>query len=64
MLVGVPIDTSKGIPIYKIPVIFGIHTREGKVSQKIWIDEEEEVFVFAVDGMPLMVRFDERWSKR
>lgn len=52
-------DTSQGIPIYKIPVIFGIHTREGKVSQRIWIDEEEEVFAFAVDGMPLMVRFDE-----
>ena len=52
-------DTSMGVPIYKLPVIIGIHTSEGKISQKVWIDEEEKVFTFAVREKPLMVRFDE-----
>jgi aminopeptidase N len=52
-------DTSKGVPIYKIPVIIGIHTIEGKVSEKVWIEKQEEVYAFAVNEQPLMVRFDE-----
>ena len=52
-------DTSKGVPIYKIPLIIGIHTDEGKVSQKVWVEKEEDVFEFTSDGKPLMVRFDE-----
>jgi aminopeptidase N len=52
-------DTSKGVPIYKIPVIIGIHSDEGKVSEKVWIEKQEEVFEFKADEKPLMVRFDE-----
>jgi aminopeptidase N len=52
-------DTSKGLPIYKFPVIIGIHTSEGKISQKVWIEKQKEVFTFAVDEKPSMVRFDE-----
>ncbi|MEE8604635.1 MAG: M1 family metallopeptidase [Candidatus Aminicenantaceae bacterium] len=52
-------DTSIGVPIYKIPVIIGIHTNEGKVSEKVWIEKQEEVFEFSVDEKPLMVRFDD-----
>jgi len=51
-------DTSKGVPIYKIPVIIGIHTNKGIISQKVWIEEQEEVFTFESDEKPLMVRFD------
>jgi aminopeptidase N len=51
-------DTSKGVPIYKIPVIIGIHTSEGKVLEKIWIEKKEQVFTLAADEKPLMVRFD------
>jgi aminopeptidase N len=52
-------DTSTGVPIYKIPVIIGIHTNEGKISQKVWIEKQEEVFTFKSNEKPLMVRFDE-----
>lgn len=52
-------DTSKGVPIYKIPVIIGIHTTEGKISTKVWIEKQEEVFEFLSKEKPLMVRFDE-----
>jgi len=52
-------DFSLGIPVYKIPVIIGITTSKGKAAEKVWIGQEEEVFEFAVDEKPLMVRFDE-----
>jgi aminopeptidase N len=52
-------DTSKGTPIYKIPVIVGIHTNEGNVSKKVWIEKDEEIFEFSAKEKPLMVRFDE-----
>jgi aminopeptidase N len=52
-------DTSKGVPIYKIPVIIGIHTSEGKISQKVWVEKQEEVFTFSAEEKPFMVRFDE-----
>jgi len=52
-------DNSTGVPIYKMPVIIGIVTSEGKASQTVWITEQEEIFEFHVDEKPLMVRFDE-----
>ena len=52
-------DTSKGIPIYKIPVIIGIHTPREKFSEKVWIEQREHVFEFDVKEKPLLVRFDE-----
>lgn len=52
-------DTSKGVPIYKIPVIIGIHSNEGMVPEKVWIEKQEEVFQFTVDKKPMMVRFDQ-----
>ena len=52
-------DTSKGVPIYKIPVIIGIHNDEGMISEKVWIEKQEEVFTFNAEEKPLMVRFDE-----
>lgn len=52
-------DFSLGIPVYKIPVIIGITTSKGKVAKKVWIKQKEEIFEFAVNEKPLMVRFDE-----
>ncbi len=52
-------DFSLGIPIYKIPVIIGITTSKGKVAKKVWIKQKEEIFEFAVNEKPLLVRFDE-----
>ncbi len=52
-------DTAKGIPVYKIPVVIGIHTEKGKTAEKVWIKKQEQVFEFAVGEKPVMVRFDE-----
>jgi len=52
-------DTSKNVPIYKIPVIISIYTKKGEISEKVWIEKQEEIFEFAAKEKPLMVRFDE-----
>ncbi|MFC2167630.1 M1 family aminopeptidase [Acidobacteriota bacterium] len=52
-------DFSLGIPVYKIPVIIGITTSKGQEVKKVWIRQKEEVFEFAADEKPLLVRFDE-----
>ncbi len=52
-------DFSLGIPVYRIPVIIGITTSKKKVSKKVWIKQKEEIFEFAADEKPLLVRFDE-----
>jgi aminopeptidase N len=52
-------DFSLGIPVYKIPVIIGVTTSKEEVVEKVWIKQKEEIFEFAVNEKPLMVRFDE-----
>ncbi len=52
-------DFTLGIPVYKIPVIIGITNSKGKVANKVWIKQKEEIFEFAANEKPLMVRFDE-----
>jgi aminopeptidase N len=52
-------ETSRGIPVFRTPVLIGIHTEKERRSEKIWIDEAAEEFVFECDGKPLLVRFDE-----
>jgi len=52
-------DTSKGIPIYKLPVIIGVITPGRKYSEKLWLTKKEDVFELDVEQEPLLVRFDE-----
>lgn len=52
-------DTSKGIPIYKTPVVFKIVTPSGNRLHKVWLKEKEDVFQFPCTQKPAMVRFDE-----
>lgn len=52
-------DTSRGIPIYTIPVVIGIEFPHEKASEEIWLRKREEVFEFQLSEKPLMVRFDE-----
>lgn len=52
-------DIPYGVPTFKTPVILGIVTPAGKRSEKVWLNEREEVFTFDCDQKPLMVRFDE-----
>ena len=51
-------DTSKGIPIYKTPVILGIVSDRENRSEKVWIEERTEFFEFDCFQKPLMIRFD------
>jgi aminopeptidase N len=52
-------DTSADVPIYRMPVDIGIVTAEGKVKEKVWLEDREERFEFDLAGRPLLVRFDE-----
>jgi aminopeptidase N len=52
-------DTSRGVPIYRMPVDIGIVTAEAKVKEKIWLEDREERFEFDLAERPLLVRFDE-----
>ncbi|NIM49351.1 MAG: aminopeptidase [Gemmatimonadales bacterium] len=52
-------DRDHGVPIYRTPVQVGIVTASGKTVQKVWLENEEDVFVFQSTEEPLLVRFDE-----
>lgn len=52
-------DTSKGIPIYKMPVKIAITTSDGTQVHQVWINDEDELFDFQSSSRPLLVRFDE-----
>lgn len=52
-------DTSGRVPVFKTPVIIAVTTTDGKVTQKLWLNEKIEQFDIACDKAPLMVRFDE-----
>jgi aminopeptidase N len=52
-------DTTKGVPIYRTPVIVGLVLPDGPRSEKIWITKKEETFPFLAAKKPLLVRFDE-----
>ena len=51
-------DTSKKVPIYKMPVKIGIVTTQGKKSYEVWLRKKEETFEFPTEQKILMVRFD------
>ena len=52
-------DTTKGVPIYRTPVIVGLVLPDGPRSEKIWITKKEETFSLPAAKKPLFVRFDE-----
>jgi len=52
-------DTSGRVPVFKTPVVIAVVTKEGKKSEKVWLNEKVEEFEIACDQTPLMVRFDE-----
>jgi aminopeptidase N len=52
-------DFSKGIPIFRTPVLIGIRTAGRTDSRKVWISAAEENFEFDAPERPLLVRFDE-----
>ena len=52
-------DRDHGVPIYRTPVQIGIVTASGKRVETVWLEHEQDVFVFESWEEPLMVRFDE-----
>jgi aminopeptidase N len=52
-------DTSRGVPVYDLPVEVGLTTAAGKQVVRLRLDEAEEVFRFPLPAPPLLVRFDE-----
>ncbi len=52
-------DTSRGVPIFRMPVDIGIVTAETKLKERVWLENREERFEFDLSGKPLLVRFDE-----
>ncbi len=51
-------DFSKNIPVFRTPVLIGLTDGEQSVTEKVWIDEKEEVFEFAATRKPVSVEFD------
>jgi aminopeptidase N len=52
-------DTSKAIPVYRTPVVIGIHTQHGKILERFWLENKEEILGIDLEEEPLLVRFDE-----
>lgn len=52
-------DFSKGIPVYRLPVLIGLRTPAKNWSERVWLTEKEETFEFDAPEKPLLVRFDE-----
>ncbi len=52
-------DREHGVPIYRTPVQIGIVTASGKTVETVWLEHEQDLFVFESRERPLLVRFDE-----
>ncbi|MCX6567903.1 MAG: M1 family aminopeptidase, partial [Candidatus Aminicenantes bacterium] len=39
-------DLGKNVPVYRTPVLIGLHDGERNTTEKVWIDEKEERFEF------------------
>jgi aminopeptidase N len=52
-------DRDHGVPVYRTPVQIGIVTASGKRVETVWLEHEQDVFVFERQEPPLLVRFDE-----
>jgi len=52
-------DREHGVPIYRTPVQIGIVTASGRTVETVWLEHEQDVFVFESREEPLLVRFDE-----
>ncbi len=52
-------DRDHGVPIYRVPVQIGIVTASGKRVETVWLEHEQDSFVFPSRERPLLVRFDE-----
>jgi aminopeptidase N len=51
-------DFDKNIPVYRTPVLIGLHEGDRSTAEKVWIDEKEELFEFAAARKPVSVEFD------
>jgi aminopeptidase N len=52
-------DTTRGVPIYQVPVAVGLSLNEGKRVETVRLSKKEDEFEFSLPSRPLLVRFDE-----
>lgn len=52
-------DFSKGIPVYRLPVLIGLRTPGKNWTERVWVAGKEDTFEFDSPEKPLLVRFDE-----
>lgn len=52
-------DFSKGIPVYRLPILIGLRTPGKKWAERVWVAGKEDTFEFDAPEKPLLVRFDE-----
>jgi aminopeptidase N len=52
-------DTSKGVPLYRLPIKFGITTNKGKKVESFWMTKKQQTFILKMDSRPKFVHFDE-----
>lgn len=45
-------------PLYKLPVIIDISTRQGIIHKKVWVEHKQDSFWFSLQSAPLLVNFD------
>jgi aminopeptidase N len=51
-------DLEKNVPVYRTPVLIGLHDGERNATEKVWIDKKEERFEFDAARKPVWVEFD------
>ena len=51
-------DTQGGLPAFRFPVDVRFETKEGKHTEKLWVDQRRAEFSFDAPAKPLLVRFD------
>jgi aminopeptidase N len=52
-------DFSRGIPVFRTPVVLGFTTASTRRSERVWIRGKTEEFEFPCAARPLLVTFDE-----
>ncbi len=51
-------DFSRGVPVFRVPIVIKLVTARATERRQIWVDKKEETFELPVAEKPLLVRFD------
>ncbi len=51
-------DFSRGVPVFRVPIVIKLVTARATERRQIWVDKKEETFELPFAEKPLLVRFD------